>query len=127
LTGSPFTSRIAYLIHVKFIVSKIEEYIPMNKIKPLSNRVLVKRSKATTSKGGIILPDTAQEKPKEGEVIAVGPGVRDEDGNLHPLTVKVGDHILFSSYAGTEVKDGQSEDEFLILSEEDILGVLVEK
>lgn len=99
----------------------------MNKIKPLSNRVLVKRSKATTSKGGIILPDTAQEKPKEGEVVAVGPGARDEDGNIHPLAVKVGDKVLFSTYAGTEVKDTQSDEEFLILSEEDILGVLVEK
>lgn len=97
----------------------------MNKIKPLNNRVLVKRSKAVTSKGGIILPDTAQEKPKEGEVIAVGPGSRDEDGKVHPLAVKIGDRVLFSSYAGTEIKDQSGEEEFLILSEEDILGVLV--
>ena len=97
----------------------------MEKIKPLNNRVLVKRSKAQTSKGGIILPDTAQEKPKEGEVIAVGPGIRDDEGKVHPLAVKVGDRVLFSSYAGTEIKDKTSDDEFLILAEEDILGVLV--
>jgi chaperonin GroES len=94
----------------------------MDKIKPLSNRVLVKRSKAEKSKGGIILPETAQEKPKEGEVVACGPGARDEDGKVHPMNVKLGDRVLFSSYAGTEVKGN---DEFLILSEEDILGVLV--
>lgn len=97
----------------------------MSKIKPLNNRILVKRFKAQTTKGGIILPDTAQEKPKEGEIVAVGPGMRDEDGNIQPLTVKVGDRILFSSYAGTEIKDSEAEDEFLILSEEDVLGVLV--
>jgi chaperonin GroES len=97
----------------------------MSKIKPLNNRILVKRSKAQTTKGGIILPDTAQEKPKEGEIVAVGPGARDEEGNLHPLTVKVGDRVLFSSYAGTEIKDPDAEEEFLILSEDDVLGVLV--
>lgn len=97
----------------------------MEKIKPLNNRVLVKRFKAQTSKGGIILPDTAQEKPKEGEVVAVGPGIRDEEGKVHPLAVKVGDRVLFSSYAGTEIKDKSSEEEYLIMSEEDILGVLV--
>ncbi len=96
-----------------------------NKIKPLNNRVLLKRSKAQTTQGGIILPDTAQEKPKEGEVIAVGPGQRDEEGKINPLTVKVGDQVLFSSYAGTEFKDEESEEEYLIVSEEDILGVLV--
>lgn len=95
----------------------------MGKIKPLANRVLIKRSKAQTTKGGIILPDTAQEKPKEGEVIAVGPGHRDDEGTLHPLTVKVGDRILFSSYAGTEVRDAAAEEDYLILSEDDILGV----
>ena len=97
----------------------------MEKIKPLNNRVLVKRFKAQTTKGGIILPDTAQEKPKEGEVVAVGPGLRDEEGQVHPITVKVGDRVLFSSYAGTEIKDQSSEEEYLIMSEEDILGVLV--
>lgn len=97
----------------------------MKKIKPLNNRVLIKRSKAQTSKGGIILPDTAQEKPKEGEVVAVGAGLRDEEGVLHSLVVKVGDKVLFSSYAGTEIKDNETDEEYLILSEEDILGVLV--
>ncbi len=95
----------------------------MSKIKPLNNRVLIKRSVAQTTKGGIILPDTAQEKPKEGEVVAVGQGTRDEEGKLSPLTVKVGDRVLFSSYAGTEVKD--NDEEYLILSEDDVLGVLV--
>lgn len=99
----------------------------MSKIKPLNNRILVKRAQAQTTKGGIILPDTAQEKPKEGTVLAVGPGVRDEEGTLHPLTVQVGDRVLFSSYAGTEVKNLDTEDnDFLILSEDDVLGVLSE-
>jgi len=93
-------------------------------IKPLNNRILVKRAKATTSKGGILLPDSAQEKPKEGEVLAVGPGKYDEEGNLQPLSVKVGDRILFSSYAGTEVKTEQTDVEYLIFSEEDVLGIL---
>jgi chaperonin GroES len=97
----------------------------MQKIKPLSNRVLVKRSKAQTTKGGIILPDTAQEKPKEGTIMATGPGFRDEEGSLRPLGVKIGDRILFSSYAGTEVKNTENDEEYLILSEDDILGVLV--
>lgn len=96
-----------------------------NKIKPLNNRVLVKRFKAQTTKGGILLPDTAQEKPKEGEVVAVGPGQLDEEGQITPLTVKVGDQVLFSSYAGTEIKDEEVDEEYLIMSEEDILGVLV--
>ncbi|MCP5470342.1 MAG: co-chaperone GroES [Chlamydiales bacterium] len=95
----------------------------MEKIKPLRNRVLVKRHKAEASKGGIILPDSAQEKPKEGEVVATGPGRYDESGKLEPLSVKVGDRVLFSSYAGTEVKE--ENEEYLILAEEDILGVLV--
>lgn len=97
----------------------------MEKIKPLNNRVLIKRFKAETTKGGIFLPETAQEKPKEGEVVATGPGLRDEDGVIHPLTVKTGDRVLFSSYSGTEVKDEAADEEYLILSEEDILGVLV--
>ncbi|MEZ5315228.1 MAG: co-chaperone GroES [Chlamydiales bacterium] len=97
----------------------------MSKIKPLNNRILIKRSKAPKRKGGILLPDTAQEKPKEGQVVAVGAGKRDEEGNLQPLTVKVGECILFSSFAGTEVKNADLEDEYLILSEDDVLGVLV--
>lgn len=92
------------------------------KIKPLGNRVLVKRSKAQTSKGGILLPDTAQEKPREGQVLAVGPGKANESGQVEPLGVKVGDRILFGSYAGTEVIN--HEEEYLILAEDDILGIL---
>lgn len=96
-------------------------------IKPLGNRILVKRSKAPTSKGGIILPDTAQEKPKQGEVVAVGPGKLDSAGKLAKLHVKVGDNILFSAYAGSEVKTDQrdSDQEYLIMSEDDVLGILV--
>ncbi len=96
----------------------------MANIKPLSDRVLIKRAKAQTSKGGILLPDSAQEKPKEGEVVATGPGKMNEDGRLEPLYVKPGDRILFSTYAGTEVKNTQTDDEYLILREEDILGIL---
>lgn len=95
----------------------------MVQIKPLSNRVLVQRSKAQTSKGGILLPDSAKERPREGEVIAAGPGKCNDQGQVHPLSVKVGDRVLFSSYGGTEVK--QEGEEYLILSEEDILGILL--
>lgn len=96
------------------------------KLKPLGNRVLIQRSKAKATKGGILLPETAQEKPKEGEVIAVGPGKIDDNGNKESLNVKVGDRVLFSSYAGTEVKNQESGDnEYLILSEEEILGILI--
>lgn len=96
----------------------------INKIKPLGNRVLVQRSKAATTKGGILLPESAQEKPREGKVIAAGPGKVDDNGNREPLNVKVGDRILFGPYAGTEVKHTGEQDEYLILAEEDILGVL---
>jgi chaperonin GroES len=92
-----------------------------DKIKPLGNRVLIQRSKAQTTKGGILLPDTAQEKPKQGTVIAVGPGKIDDNGKREPLNVKVGDLVLFSSYSGTEVK---GDEELMILSEDDILGIL---
>ncbi len=94
-------------------------------IKPLGNRVLVRRSQAKTTRGGIILPDSAQEKPKQGEVVAVGPGKRDDEGNLKSMTVCVGDTVMFTAYAGTAVKTDQQEEEYLIMSEEDILGVLV--
>lgn len=97
----------------------------MVKIKPLGKRVLVKRSKAVTTKGGIYLPDTAKEKPKEGEVVAVGPGKIDDNGTLEVVSLKVGDRVLFTSYAGTEVKHPEQQDaEYLILAEDDILGVL---
>ncbi|MEC7839213.1 MAG: co-chaperone GroES [Chlamydiota bacterium] len=99
----------------------------MSKIKPLGNRVLIKRSKKETTKGGILLPDSAQEKPKEGEVVAVGPGKTNDDGTVEPMNVSIGDIVLFSSYAGTEVKDQSDEDEYLIMSEDDILGVLANK
>ena len=92
----------------------------MMKLKPLGNHVLIKRSKAMASKGGILLPDSAQEKPKEGEVIACGPGKIDEDGKLEPMTVKVQDRVLFGPYAGTDV-----DDEFLIMKEDEVLGIRV--
>lgn len=101
----------------------------MANIKPLGNRILIQRAKAQTTKGGILLPDTAQEKPKEGTVVATGPGKIDENGKREALNVKVGDRVLFSSYSGTEVKNielkGAGDDaEFLILAEDDILGIL---
>ena len=94
-------------------------------MKPLGNRVLIKRAEAKTTKGGILLPDSAKEKPKMGEVVAVGPGKTDEDGKIHPMNVRVGDKVLFTAYAGTEVKSEDVATEYLIMSEEEILGVLV--
>jgi chaperonin GroES len=93
------------------------------KIKPLGQNVLLRRLEAEEkTKGGIILPDTAKEKPKEGEVLAVGEGELDKDGKRKDFQVKKGDRVIFSSYAGTEVKlDGE---EYLILAEDDILGVV---
>ena len=91
------------------------------KIKPLGNRIVVQRQEVQTSKGGILLPETAQQKPKRGKVLAVGPGKVDDKGNIQPMDVKVGDEILFSSYGGTEFKNAA--EEVLILSEEDILAV----
>jgi chaperonin GroES len=96
-----------------------------NHIKPLGNRVLVKRSEVKATKGGILLPEAAQEKPRQGEVVAVGPGKIDDKGNLKPMTLNVGDVVLFSSYGGTEVKTEDGLADFLIMSEDDILGVLV--
>ncbi len=92
------------------------------KIKPLASRVLIKKSQAPTAKKGILLPETAQEKPKEGEVVAVGPGSLDKKGNLIKMGVKKGDKVLFSSYSGTEVPS--LEEEYMILSEEDILAII---
>jgi chaperonin GroES len=91
--------------------------------RPLGDRVLVKRvEEETKTKGGIIIPDTAKEKPQEGEVIAVGPGARDDNGKIQPLDVKKGDRILFGKWSGTEVKvDG---DDLLIMKESDVLGVV---
>ncbi|MBY0509395.1 MAG: co-chaperone GroES [Rhodospirillaceae bacterium] len=93
------------------------------KFRPLHDRVLVRRLESEQrTTGGIIIPDTAKEKPQEGEVIAAGPGARGEDGTLHPVDLKAGDRILFGKYSGTEVKiDGE---EFLIMKEADVLGVI---
>ncbi len=91
--------------------------------RPLHDRVVVKRLESEEkTKGGIIIPDTAKEKPQEGEVLAVGPGSRDETGKLTPLDVKAGDRVLFGKWSGTEVKiDGQ---DLLIMKESDILGIV---
>ena len=93
------------------------------KIRPLQDRLIVKRvQEEEKTKGGIIIPDTAKEKPIEGKVVAAGNGKLGEDGKVHPLDVKAGDRILFSKYAGTEIKiEGE---EHLIMREEDILGVI---
>lgn len=96
----------------------------MTKIRPLGNRVLIKRSKPQATKGGILLPDSAQEKPKEGIVVEVGPGSCNENGHKEPMQLKVGDRVLFSSYSGTEVKDIAGEEDYLIIEEKDILGIL---
>ena len=91
--------------------------------RPLHDRVLIRRVEAEEKTlGGIIIPDTAKEKPMEGEVVAVGPGARGEDGKVQPLDVKSGDRVLFGKWSGTEVKlDGQ---ELLIMKESDVMGVL---
>ena len=91
--------------------------------RPLGDRVLVKRvEEESKTKGGIIIPDSAKEKPQEGEVVAVGPGVRDEDGKHVALELKAGDRILFGKWSGTEVKiDGE---DLIIMKESDVLGVL---
>ena len=98
----------------------------MASFRPLHDRVLVKRGKEEEkTRGGIIIPETAQEKPQEGEVVAVGPGGRDEDGEYIKMDVKVGDRILFGKWSGTEVKvDGE---ELLIMKESDIMGVIEQK
>jgi chaperonin GroES len=93
------------------------------KFRPLHDRVVVERIESEEkTKGGIIIPDTAKEKPQEGKVVAVGPGARDESGKLVPLDVKAGDRVLFGKWSGTEVKiDGK---ELLIMKESDIMGVV---
>src|SRR5271167_2353716 len=93
------------------------------KFRPLHDRVVVRRIEGEDkTKGGIIIPDTAKEKPQEGEVIAVGPGARDESGKLVPLDVKAGDRVLFGKWSGTEVKiDGE---DLLIMKESDVMGVI---
>ena len=91
--------------------------------RPLGDRVLVKRvEEESKTKGGIIIPDTAKEKPQEGEVVSVGPGARDDKGKVNALELKAGDRILFGKWSGTEVKiDG---DDLIIMKESDVLGVL---
>ena len=93
------------------------------KIRPLHDRVLVRRiDQDETSSGGIIIPDTAQEKPMEGKVVAVGKGARGDDGKIQPLDVKKGDRILFGKWSGTEIKmDGE---ELLVMKESDIMGII---
>jgi chaperonin GroES len=91
--------------------------------RPLQDRVLVRRiEEEEKSRGGIIIPDTAREKPMEGEVLAAGPGARGEDGKLHPLDVKIGDRVLFGKWSGTEIKiDGE---DLVVMKESDIMGVV---
>jgi chaperonin GroES len=93
------------------------------KFRPLQDRVLVRRiEEEEKTKGGIIIPDTAKEKPMEGEIIAAGPGTRSDDGKLHPLDVKVGDRVLFGKWSGTEIKiDGE---DLVVMKESDIMGVV---
>ena len=91
-------------------------------IQPLGDRVVVKRVTVEETKGGIIIPDTAKEKPKSGEIIAVGPGKYNEDGKRIAMNVKKGDKVLFESYAGTEVSMGG--DEYLIMRESEIIGIV---
>jgi chaperonin GroES len=93
------------------------------RFRPLHDRVVVRRIESEEKTvGGIIIPDTVKEKPQEGEVIAVGPGARNEDGKMHPLDVKAGDRVLFGKWSGTEVKlDGE---ELMIMKESDIMGVI---
>ncbi len=93
------------------------------KLRPLQDRILIRRvePEAKTA-GGIFIPDTAQEKPMEGEVVAVGPGARDENGRLHPLDVKSGDRVLFGKWSGTEIKlDGE---DLMIMKESDVMGIV---
>jgi chaperonin GroES len=93
------------------------------KFRPLHDRVLVRRvEREAKTTGGIIIPDTAQEKPMEGEVIAAGPGARADDGKVHPLDVKTGDRVLFGKWSGTEIKiDGE---ELMIMKESDVMGIV---
>ncbi len=99
----------------------------LNKVRPLGNRILVKREEPKASKGGILLPESSKEKPKQGQVIAIGPGKVDEQGNLEKMQIKIGDKVIFGSYAGTEVKlSNISEESCLIMAEDEVLAVIVE-
>ncbi len=92
------------------------------KVKPLQDRILVERIEEEIKKGGIIIPDSAKEKPQQGKVIAVGPGRIDDNGKRIPMEVKKGDYILFGKYSGNEIRVG--EDEHLIMREEDVLAII---
>jgi len=105
------------------LIGKKKEASMTTKIRPLGDRLLVKRiEEAEESRGGIIIPDTAKEKPMEGKVIAVGGGKLDDQGKKVPLEVKVGDRVLFGKYAGTEIKI--DDDEHVILREDEVLGII---
>ena len=92
------------------------------KLKPIRDNIIVERAEAEEKKGGIIIPDSAKEKPKQGKVIAVGKGKRDDDGNTVAMNVKKGDTVIFASYAGTDVEiDGEP---YIIMSESDVLGIV---
>ena len=95
------------------------------KLKPLQDRILVERVEEETKKGGIIIPDTAKEKPQQGKVVAAGPGRVGEDGKRIPIEVKKGDYILFGKYTGTEVTI--EDKEYLIMREDDVLGIIEKK
>ena len=93
------------------------------KFRPLQDRVLIRRiEQEEKTAGGIIIPDTAKEKPMEGEIVAVGPGARGEDGKLHPLDVKLGDRVLFGKWSGTEIKIDN--EDFVVMKESDVMGVV---
>lgn len=92
-------------------------------IRPLGNRVLVKRQEAQDSVGGIFLPDSAKEDPKQGTIVAVGQGSHDEKGNLKPVSLRVGEEVLFQNYSGVKV-ESESGEELLLLSEDDVLGII---
>jgi chaperonin GroES len=95
------------------------------KFRPLHDRIVIKRIEADAkSAGGIIIPDTVKEKPQQGEVVAVGPGGRDESGKLVPIDLKAGDRVLFGKWSGTEVKI--DDEDYLIMKESDVMGVLIE-
>jgi chaperonin GroES len=105
------------------LISNIQLRKDFMKFRPLHDRVLIRRvDQEAKTTGGIIIPDTAQEKPMEGDVIAVGPGARGEDGKVHPLDVKAGDRVLFGKWSGTEIKiDGE---ELMIMKEADVMGIV---
>jgi chaperonin GroES len=115
-TGHPVRLRVNIVI----TVCPLEENMSF---RPLHDRILVRRVESDEkTKGGIIIPDTAKEKPQEGEVIAVGPGARNDAGQIQPLDVKVGDYILFGKWSGTEIKIAG--EDLLIMKESDVMGIL---